>query len=88
MSLLTNTWQNYTLTFSAAENGTAVGPVQLVFLAAGSSVELDDVSLDQTNSSTSNPTAFRDGVVSALATTESWNDSHDGGGRGVGLGSA
>ncbi len=63
---LTNSWQDYTLDFSANETGSAVGTVQLVFGAAGSSVELDDVSLQQTNSSPSNPTAFRDDVVNAL----------------------
>jgi alpha-L-arabinofuranosidase len=63
---LTNTWQDYTLTFSANETGSATGTVQLVFGVGGSSVELDDVSLAQTNSSTSNPTAFRDDVVTAL----------------------
>jgi Chitobiase/beta-hexosaminidase C-terminal domain/Fn3 associated len=63
---LTNTWQDYTLTFTANETGSAVGPVQLAFTAKGSNVELDDVSVDQTNSSSSNPTVFRDDVVNAL----------------------
>ena len=63
---LTNNWQDYTLTFSANETGSAVGTVQLGFTASGSSVELDDVSLDQTNSSASNPTVFRDDVVNTL----------------------
>jgi len=63
---LTNSWQDYQLTFTANETGSAVGPVQLQFLASGSSVELDDVSVDQTNSSSSNPTIFRDDVVNAL----------------------
>jgi alpha-L-arabinofuranosidase len=63
---LTNAWQDYTLTFTANETGSASGTAQLVFSASGSSVELDDVSMNQTNSSTSNPTAFRDDVVNAL----------------------
>jgi len=63
---LTNSWQDYTLTFSAAETGSAAGTVQLAFSTSGSSFELDDVSLAQTNSSASNPTAFRDDVVNAL----------------------
>ena len=63
---LSNSWQDYTLTFSANETGSAVGTVQLVFGAAGSNVELDDVAMQQTNSSTSNPTVFRDDVVNAL----------------------
>ena len=63
---LTNTWQDYTLTFNANETGSAVGTVALSFTATGASVELDDVSLNQTNSSPSNPTVFRDDVVNAL----------------------
>jgi hypothetical protein len=63
---LTNTWQDYTLTFSANETGSALGTVQMSMSAYGSNVELDDVSLAQTNSSASNPTAFRDDVVNAL----------------------
>ena len=63
---LTNAWQDYTLTFTANETGSASGTAQLVFSASGSSVELDDVSMDQTNSSASNPTAFRDDVVNTL----------------------
>ena len=63
---LTNTWQDYTLNFTASETGSAVGTVGLTLQASGSNVELDDVSLQQTNSSTSNPTVFRDDVVNAL----------------------
>ena len=63
---LTNTWQDYTLTFSANETGSALGTVQMSMGAYGSNVELDDVSLAQTNSSASNATAFRDDVVNAL----------------------
>ena len=63
---LTNAWQDYTLTFTANETGSASGTAQLVFSASGSSVELDDVSMDQTNSSASNPSAFRDDVVNTL----------------------
>ena len=63
---LTDTWQDFTLSFSANETGSSVGPVQLVFAVSGASVELDDVSMAQSNSSASNPTAFRDDVVSAL----------------------
>ena len=63
---LTNTWQDYTLNFTANETGTSVGTVGLVLQATGSTVELDDVGLQQTNSSSSNPTVFRDDVVNAL----------------------
>ncbi len=63
---LTNAWQDYTLTFTAAETGSAYGNVGLTFTASGASVLLDDVSLTQTNSNPANITAFRDGVVDAL----------------------
>jgi hypothetical protein len=63
---LTSAWQDYTLTFNASETGTSVGTVGMAFTASGSAVELDDVSIEQTNSSSSNPTAFRDDVVNAL----------------------
>jgi hypothetical protein len=63
---LTNAWQDYTLTFTANETGSAVGPVNVSFEALGANVELDDVSLAQTNSSAANPTVFRDDVVNAL----------------------
>ena len=63
---LTNTWQDYTLTFAANETGSASGNVQLGFTAQGANVELDDVSLEQTNSDPTNTTAFRDEVVNTL----------------------
>jgi hypothetical protein len=63
---LTNAWSDYTVPFSASENGTAVGTVQMVMSVTGANVEIDDVALQQTNSSTTNPTAFRDDVVNAL----------------------
>jgi alpha-L-arabinofuranosidase len=63
---LTNAWADYTLPLTADETGTASGTVQLIFAASGASVELDDASLAQTNSSSSNPTVFRDDVVNAL----------------------
>ncbi len=63
---LTNSWQDYTLNFSANETGSAVGTIQLVFTATGGNVELDDVSLQQTNSDPTNTTPFRDDVVNAL----------------------
>ena len=63
---LTGAWQDYTLTFNASETGTSVGTVGMGFTASGAAVELDDVGIEQTNSSSSNPTAFRDDVVNAL----------------------
>jgi hypothetical protein len=63
---LTDSWQAYNLTFSAAETGSAVGTIDLRFKTVGQdSFYLDDVSLQQ-NSTPSNPTAFRDAVVSTL----------------------
>lgn len=62
---LSSSWQSYTLTFTASETGSAVGTVDLEFATIGKdSFYLDDVSLQA--SSPSNPTAFRDAVVSTL----------------------
>jgi hypothetical protein len=63
---LTNSWQDYTLTFSANENGSALGAVQLVFSTTGANVELDDVSMQKTNTDPTNTTVFRDEVVDTL----------------------
>ena len=63
---LTDSWQAYNLTFTAAETGSAVGTIDLRFKTVGQdSFYLDDVSLQQ-NSTPSNPTVFRDAVVSTL----------------------
>lgn len=62
---LTNSWQTYTLTFTASETGSAVGTFDLDFATVGQdSFYLDDVSIQPT--SPAQPTAFRDAVVSAL----------------------
>ena len=63
---LTDSWAQYTLSFSAAETGTQSSPLQLSFAAAGANIELDDVSLRQSNSNSANTTEFRDEVVNAL----------------------
>ena len=64
---LTNNWATYTLNFNAAEDGTVVGNAGVSFATVNQdSIYLDDVSLVQTNSSPTNPTAFRDPVVAAL----------------------
>jgi PKD repeat protein len=64
---LTNAWQTYTNTFTAAETGSALGNVSLQFSAwAGNAVLLDDVSLRQTDSSPLNTTPLRDPVIAAL----------------------
>ncbi len=62
---LTNQWQDYSYSFNAAENGSYVGPVQVVFSVAGASAYLDDVSLTAP-AAANNPTAYRNEVVSTL----------------------
>ncbi|MBV9743594.1 MAG: hypothetical protein JO099_07510, partial [Acidobacteriia bacterium] len=58
---LTASWANYTLSFTAAETGTAPGAAGVKFFTVGAdSLYLDNVSLVQTNSNPNNPTAFRD----------------------------
>ena len=67
--VLTNSWQTYNLSFSAAESGTAVGTVGVTFATVGQdSFYMDDASLVQTNSDPTNTTAFRDPVVTTLQT--------------------
>jgi hypothetical protein len=68
---LTDSWAQYTLSFSAAETGTQSSPLQLSFAASGANIELDDVALQQTNSNPANATEFRDEVVPLLRTTSS-----------------
>jgi alpha-L-arabinofuranosidase len=65
MITLTNSWQDYSMSFSAAEVG-QVGSLGLSFSVTGGSVYLDDVALTPVSSSTTNPTAFRDQVVSTI----------------------
>ena len=67
--MLSGSWSTYNIDFAAAETGTSVGPVQVVFTAANpSTVLLDDVSLMPTSGDSTNTTAFRDPVVNALRT--------------------
>ena len=64
---LSSNWQDYKLTFSAAESAsTPTGTVDLDFDGSGANLYLDDVSLTPATASASNPTAFRDEVVAAL----------------------
>jgi alpha-L-arabinofuranosidase len=64
---LTNSWANYTYTFTAAESGSTLNNVALAFKTVGKdSFYLDDVSLTQVNSNPSNTTAFLDPVVNTL----------------------
>ncbi|MEO8659888.1 MAG: fibronectin type III domain-containing protein [Bryobacteraceae bacterium] len=62
---LTGAWQTYNMDFTASEKG-AIGTVQLSFSTQNTSLLLDDATLLQTDGLTSNTTAFRDPVVSAL----------------------
>ena len=64
---LTPNWQDYTFNLSAAETS-SINPsaVELAFVISGANVLLDDVSLTPAKTNPSNPTAFRDEVVSAL----------------------
>jgi alpha-L-arabinofuranosidase len=64
---LANSWQHYTLEFTAAEDGTALGIIGLTLSPVSqSAVLLDDVSLRQVDGDPSNTTAFRDAVVNTL----------------------
>jgi alpha-L-arabinofuranosidase len=65
---LTSSWADYSLPFTASENGSEIGHIQLVFSLAQSGMLIDDVSLTQTDSDPTNTTAFRDDVVNALKT--------------------
>ena len=62
---LSNSWQDYSFTFSASESG-AVGTAALTFKLAGAAALLDDVSLVAASTSSTNPTAYRDEVVATL----------------------
>src|SRR5208337_4306238 len=46
---LTSNWADYTLNFTANEDGTAIGPVRLMFSVAQSAALLDDVSITKTS---------------------------------------
>ncbi len=59
------TWQDFTLSFSAEEYGSQIGPVDVTFTCAQSSALLDDVAL-MAPSARDNPTAFRNEVVQTL----------------------
>jgi alpha-L-arabinofuranosidase len=65
---VTSSWQDYSFTVTANENGTQIGNAKLAFDVSGSSVLLDDVSLTPATVTSGNPTAFRDEVVSTLKT--------------------
>jgi hypothetical protein len=62
------TWSTHEIDFTASETGTAVGHVQIRLSALNSSLLLDEISLVQLQTDTTNKTAFRDPVVNALKT--------------------
>lgn len=62
---LTRAWRDYAYSFTANEDGSAVGTVGLTFTAQQSAFLLDDVSLTPSETP-GNPTAFRDEVVATL----------------------
>lgn len=63
---LTPGWVDYHADFTADEGATPTGPVEAGFSAAGSSLLLDDVDLEQLGGDATNRTAFRDEVLETL----------------------
>ena len=63
--ILTPNWRDYSFTFDASEDGTAVGTVGLTFTFDHTAALLDDVSFTAAPSA-DNPTAFRNEVVQTL----------------------
>ena len=61
---LTNSWQDYSYTFSAQDTG-RVGTLALKFYLGGTSMLIDDVALTAA-ASPDNPTVYRDEVVASL----------------------
>jgi len=59
-------WADYQAEFTADEGAGPVGPVEAGFSAAGCSLLLDDVVLEQVGGDATNRTAFRDEVVQTL----------------------
>ena len=62
---LTNSWQDYSYTFTANENGPNTNAAFLAFSVSGGKVLLDDASLIE-SANPNNPTAFRNAVVERL----------------------
>jgi hypothetical protein len=64
---LTSEWADYSLPFSVSEDVSTSGTISVGLSATNqSAILIDDVSLRQTDSSATNPTEFRDDVVSTL----------------------
>jgi alpha-L-arabinofuranosidase len=62
---LSAAWKDYSYEWTASEDGSQVGPVDISFSVNGADVLLDDVSVEASASMT-NKTAFRNEVVEAL----------------------
>jgi alpha-L-arabinofuranosidase len=62
---LTNSWQDYSYTFTANEDGTYVNPVSVSWSISGGSMYLDDAYLEEA-AAPDNPTAYRNAVVDRL----------------------
>ena len=62
---LSPTWQEYSFSFRAEENGSEVGPADVTFTCSNSSALLDDAALTAA-AGPDNPTAFRDEVLQTL----------------------
>jgi hypothetical protein len=64
---LTSGWRSYEVLFNGDEAGNAVGIIKVEFAPVpGSTMLLDDVSLDRPQEDATNPTVFREEVVTAL----------------------
>ncbi len=64
---LSNTWNTYTVNFTANENGSQIpGPIQLKFGINAATVLMSNVSIMKTSGDPTNTTVFRDEVVNAL----------------------
>ena len=64
---LTNTWQDYSFNFAINNDVTSPGNIALTFNVYQSSMYIDDVAFTEAAAST-NPTAYRNAVVSTLQT--------------------
>ena len=64
--VLTNTWQDYSYSFTADEDGTYIAAASVAFsVSGGNSMYLDDAYLEEA-AAPDNPTAFRNAVVDRL----------------------
>jgi hypothetical protein len=62
---LNSTWQDFSFPFKANEDGTFIGPIEVIFSVHGSSALLDDATLTE-SPNPDNPTAFRNAVFDRL----------------------